>query len=444
MKKFFGLIFILSTSLFFLGSFNRPVSAAEELTLDVEHAIAIDVDSGKIFYEKDSDTVAGIASMTKLVSIYVLLDAVKEGKVKWEDPVAIPDFLIPLSQNWELSNVPLYAGTTYTVKDLYEASLIASANAGVMALAYHVAGSEEAFVTLMKEKLQSIGITDAKIVNSSGLNNTYLGENRVPNTQPDEENYMSAKDMAILGRHLLTDYPEILETTKQPTATFAPNTDYPYDMVNWNWMLPGLINYKEGVDGLKTGTTDIAGACFMGTLEKDGHRYLTVVMHANNHENDPSARFVETNKLMDYVLKHWSVTTFDPADFTLPKTKLPVEKGKVASVPLTLKDATAQSIWVKDQTAPAVTSEITPSVLTEDGSLAAPITKNLQVGKVTLSPADDLGYLEENDGPKLEMAIVTETGVEKANPFVLFGRSVVNFFKKIGDFFSHLFTVVNF
>lgn len=443
MKKLVRLLFIFSLSLFFFGSFQRTVSA-EELNLDVKHAIAVDVDSGKIFYEKDSTQPAGIASMTKLVSVYVLLDAIKEGKVKWEDAVAIPEYLIPLSQNWELSNVPLYANTTYTVKDLYEASLIASANAAVIALANHVAGSEEAFVQLMKEKLQSLGITDAKIVNSSGLNNSYLGEHRLPNTKPDDENFMSAKDMAILGCHLLKDYPEILETTKKSTATFAPNTDYPTEMVNWNWMLPGLSNYKEGVDGLKTGTTDLAGACFMGTLEKDGHRYLTVVMHANQHEKDHSARFVETNKLMDYVLKNWSLTTLDPATFTLPKTSLPVEKGQTFSVPLALKDATKEKIWVKDQALPEVVSVINENVLNTNGALVAPVSKDLQVGTITLKPSDNLGYLEKNQGPKLEFSIVTKNQVEKANPFVLLGRSVKNFFERVGDFFRNLFTIVEF
>lgn len=436
-KKYLIAFSLIVGTLFFVAP---KETAAEELDLDVKSAIAVDFDTGKIFYEKDSDEVLGLASITKLISIYVVLDAIKAGEITWEDTVTIPAYLYPLSLNWELSNVPLYEGNTYTVKDLYEASLISSANAAVIALSYHVSGSEEAFVAKMKEKLESIGITDATVVNASGLNNSYLGENYVPGTPADGENYLSAKDIAILARHLLTDYPEILETTKIPTATFGANTSLPYEMVNWNWMLPGLVNYKEGVDGLKTGTTDIAGACFVGTMEKDGHRMITVVQHANDHENNASARFIETNKLMDYVLNNWQLTTVDPTTFALPKKHLNVQYGKEASVDLTLSDSNPFSVWVKNGEMPEITAEINQHLLDND-ALKAPVSKNLTVGKFTITDQDDLGYLESADGEK-EITIKTAEKVEKANVFERFLQGAKNIGTKVVHFFQNLFFIL--
>ncbi|WP_071130380.1 D-alanyl-D-alanine carboxypeptidase family protein [Enterococcus timonensis] len=442
LKNKLGLLLMTAATIFVsLTATVQPVSA-DDLNLDVKSAIAIDADSGKIFYEQDADEVLGIASMTKLVSIYVLLDAVAAGTVTWDDPVEIPAYLIPLSQNFDLSNVPLYDHVTYTVKDLYEASLIASANAAVIALGVHVAGSEAEFVPLMQNKLTKIGITDATIVNASGLNNSYLGENIVPGTAADAENYMSARDMAILARHLLKDYPEILETTSITNKVFAENTSMPFEMTSWNYMLPGFVNEKAGVDGLKTGTTDIAGACFTGTMTYNGTRMITVVMHANDHENNPSARFNETSKLMDYVTAHWSQTVIDPATFQLPQTSLPVETGEEETVALTMEDASSQTLWIKDGIAPEVTSNLNDAITAENGKMPAPVSQNVKVGNFTITPSDDLGYIESADAPKTDIAIVTKTAVEKAGIWQRMTSAVKNFFASIGNFFSNLFTIV--
>ena len=158
----------------------------------------------------------------------------------------------------------------------------------------------------MKEQLKDWGIKDATIVNASGLNNSYLGENRPEGTGENDENQMSAQDVAIVARHLILDFPEILDVSSTTTQMFGENTQSPVEMVNWNWMLPGFVNYKEGVDGLKTGTTELAGACFVGTITKNDQRIITVVLNADGHAENPSARFNETDRLMDYCYDNWS------------------------------------------------------------------------------------------------------------------------------------------
>lgn len=137
-----------------------------------------------------------------------------------------------------------------------------------------------------------------------------------------DENQMSAKDVAIIARHLLLDFPEVLEVTSTATKMFGENTQSPVEMVNWNWMLPGFINFKEGVDGLKTGTTDFAGACFVGTIERDGKRIITVILNAEGHEQNPSVRFTETARLMDYCYDNWSVKEIGKANASIPSTQI--------------------------------------------------------------------------------------------------------------------------
>ncbi len=398
----------------------------EENVIDAKAAIAVDAKTGKIFYAQNADEVLGIASMTKLLSIYLVLDAIKEEKIKWQDTVSIPDYLYPLSQNMELSNVPLYPENTYTVKDLYEASLIVSANAAVIALANYVAGDEAKFVSLMKEKLASLNIEDAKIVNSSGLTNVYLGENRVLGTELDDENYMSAKDMAKMTRQLLLDHPEILETTKLAKKEFGEKLAEPLQMESWNWMLPGLSNETAGVDGLKTGTTDLAGACFVGTREKDGQRVITVVMHANQHDQDPKARFVETAKLLNEVDNHWRLEMITPQDVTFTPNELPVTRGMEKIMPLTLKETSAREIWVKDQEKPTFKVAINENLL-QDGSLVAPIHQGIEVGKIEMVSKDTLGFLTDDEKKEEAFTLVTKKDIKRGT-----------FMMQIKDIFNEL------
>lgn len=151
------------------------VSAAESSDtnlVDAKAAVAIEPTTGKILYAKNASSVLPIASMTKMLSIELVLDAIKSGKINWDDKVTLNNAIWELSQNRDLSNVPLRRDGSYSVRELYDASLIYSANAAMMLLAEKVAGSQEKFVSQMTAKLNSWGITDAKIVNVTGLNNS--------------------------------------------------------------------------------------------------------------------------------------------------------------------------------------------------------------------------------------------------------------------------------
>ena len=381
-----------------------------------------------MFFNQDGDTPKGIASITKTVTAYLVLDAIKQKKITWDQEVPISEYAESLSTVPDLSNVTLVSGQKYTVKDIFEAMIVQSANACAVALAELVAGSEHTFVDQMREQLKKWDITDATVINSSGLSNVYLGDNRYPGTQENDENMMSAKDVAIVAQHLINDFPEILETSKIQEKTFAPNTTHPSEMKNWNVMLFEGDNYKEGVDGLKTGTTDLAGACFVGTIEKDGRRVITVILNALNQANDTNARFTETSKLMDYCLNNWSqqeVTTAGqtPAD----KKSLAVAEGKQNRVALAMEKPV--TLWVRsdmDSTDLTIKSTVDSSLL-DDQKITAPVHKNEKVGTVSVQLAQDtLGYVRKNEGATTNL--ITKTAVEKANVFERLWQKITNAF----------------
>ena len=430
-KKYFALL--LATLLLTLGSFvpTLSVQADEAFSVNSQAAFAVDATSGKILYDQDGEKTMGIASISKIIGLYIVLDQVKEGKLSWDDEVAISDYAETLSIAPNLSNVPLHKENTYTVKELFDSAFIQSANASMVALAEKISGSETAFLTVMNDQLKEWGIENATIVNVSGLNNVYLGANRPEGTGEAEENQMSAKDVAIIARHLLLDFPEVLEVTSTTTKMFGENTQSPVEMVNWNWMLPGFINFKEGVDGLKTGTTDFAGACFVGTIERDGKRIITVILNAEGHEQNPSVRFTETARLMDYCYDNWSVKEIGKANASIPSLKsIDVKNGKETSVNVVLKSPV--SVWVRNDMDTGQLT-ITPKIdetKVKDNELEAPIVRGTKVGTATITLADDqLGYLEDGASPSTD--IITASSVEKANIFVIGWRNVTNFFSNI-------------
>lgn len=430
-KKHFALL--LATLLLTLGSFlpTLSVQVDEAFSVNSQAAFAVDATSGKILYDQDGEKTMGIASISKIIGLYIVLDQVKEGKLSWDDEVAISDYAETLSIAPNLSNVPLHKENTYTVKELFDSAFIQSANASMVALAEKISGSETAFLTVMNDQLKEWGIENATIVNVSGLNNVYLGANRPEGTGEADENQMSAKDVAIIARHLLLDFPEVLEVTSTATKMFGENTKSPVEMVNWNWMLPGFINFKEGVDGLKTGTTDFAGACFVGTIERDGKRIITVILNAEGHEQNPSVRFTETARLMDYCYDNWSVKEIGKANASIPSLKsIDVKNGKETSVNVVLKSPV--SVWVRNDMDTGQLT-ITPKIdetKVKDNELEAPIVRGTKVGTATITLADDqLGYLEDGASPSTD--IITASSVEKANIFVIGWRNVTNFFSNL-------------
>lgn len=435
-KYFVGLLlFVLM-----VGMVQQPASAAATIDTSAEAAILVDAETGRILFEKNADKAMGIASMTKMMTEYLLLEAVAEGKVKWTDTYTVSPELSKMSHDGNLSNVYLRVGATYTVEELYSAMAIESANAATVAIAEVIAGTEANFVKMMNAKAEELGLETYKFVNSSGLNNKDLGRHLPIVGGPDEENYMSAKDVARLAFHLLKDYPEVLNTSSIPEKVFE---DDDQEMDNWNWMLEGYADLAEkyplyqqfvfkGMDGLKTGTTDYAGSCFTGTAEIDGQRFISVVMKTNsNHE-----RFNETRKLLNFAFNNYSEEEVVPKESEVKGTKtLPVTKGKEDKVKIYTKDALVLPVQPGESEEYKTVLKLDEKKLNEDGELTAPIKKGDKVGTLTIVPVDEKGTPLEfltSDGKKsVTVDVVAAEDVEKANWFILMMRGIGGFFSDL-------------
>jgi serine-type D-Ala-D-Ala carboxypeptidase (penicillin-binding protein 5/6) len=411
---------------------QQEASAEDALNINADAAILVDASTGKVLYEKNADDVLGIASMTKMMTEYLLLEAIDEGRVKWDQKYSVSDYVYQVSQDGNLSNVPLRKDGTYTIKELYEAMTIYSANGATIAIAETIAGSESNFVKMMTDKATELGLKDFKFVNSTGLNNKDLkGMHSVGSEE--EENVMSARATAKLAYELIKDYPDVLETTSIPSKTFREGTDDAIEMDNWNWMLPGLVFQYEGVDGLKTGTTDFAGYCFTGTATRNGDRYITVVMNAKgaNGTGDYKSRFDETKKMFDYAFSNFSSEEIIPKHYQVKNNKtLPVVKGKEDQVKIYTKDSIELVIKNGEKDNYKSKLVIDEKLLNDEGELTAPIKKGDKVGYLTLETknGEEIKFL---NGKSVQVDVVAAEDVEKANWFVLMMRGIGGFFADI-------------
>lgn len=433
-----------------IGFIQKPASAAANIDINANAVILVDAETGKILYEKNAETVLGIASMTKMMTEYLLLEAVKEGKVKWDQTFTISPELAKMSHDDDLSNVYLRVDSAYTVEDLYSAMAIESANAATVAIAEIVAGTEANFVKLMNEKAEELGLGDFKFVNSSGLNNRDLAKH-FPDVVggAEEENVMSARAVAKLAYHILKDFPEVLETSSIPEKTFAEGTKDHFVMDNWNWMLEGYRDIAdrysyyqqftyEGLDGLKTGSTNFAGFCFTGTAERDGQRFITVVMGTKSQ----TERFVETKKLLDYAFNNYSKEELVPAEYVVKGTEsVPVTKGKADEVKVQTADAINSVVTAAEQENFKTVVELDKEKLNEDGALTAPIKKGDKIGTLTVQFTDEeeAVYLSSEGQKGMTVDLVAAEDVAKANWFVLMMRGIGGFF---GDLWSGVASAV--
>ncbi len=421
---------LLFTAIIGLHMFTTPidVQAQESIDIQAEAAILIDADSGKILYEQDADKKLAIASMTKMMTEYLVLEAIKNKELKWEQEVAISEYAQKASQDYNLSNVPLLGDIKYTVQELYEAMAIYSANGATIALAEAVAGSEANFVKLMNEKAAELGLEDVTFVNTTGLNNKDLfGQH--PAGGETEENMMSARSTARLAYHLLHDHPNVLETASIPVKNFTKGLDKPLEMLNWNWMLEGLDLAYPGVDGLKTGSTDLAGAAFTGTVKKGDIRFISVVMKTNSM----ISRFRETAKLYDWGFSNFTKQEIVAKGHQFKKNEtIPVVKGKQKEVPVEVKSGL--SILIRNSEKDQYSAKVTlDKKKLDNGKIVAPIKKGEKVGTVTIEytgEGTDYGFITDNS---TTANLVTKEEVKKANWLTLGMRSIGNFFGGILD-----------
>lgn len=388
-------VFSLFITIFTLFVFSSPV-LAEEFSVPAKHTVAIEVSSGKILYEQDAETKASVASISKLLSIYLVYESLAKGEITLDTMVNISDYSYGLTANTELSNVNLDE-RYYSVDDLLHASLITSSNSAIIALAEKIAGSEPTFVDRMKKKLKEWGITGTKVINVSGLDNSDLGSNIYPGSSPEDTNLFSALDIAIIARRLILDYPQVLDITSLSAYNFGGYTYY-----STNQMLNDGTQARNGVDGLKTGTSDSAGASFVATTKQDNMRIITVVLNANDGVTAPENRFVATNDLMNYVYSNFSLVPLVKKGQAFENSNIKVFNGEKETYPVVA--ATDLYVVQRKQAEHSATAIYKPTAYEVD----APLSAGTLIGTLQLKDQDLIGqgYIAKQE--TIDMVLSTD------------------------------------
>lgn len=422
-----------------LGIFkNNAYAQSEELDLKAKSAMVVDTTDGQVLYESNSDEVRPVASLTKMIVQYIVLEEINQGTLSWDEPVEVSPFLSELSTDFILANVPLSSDETYTVKELFDAMSIYSANAATIALAEHIEGSEEAFVHRMREQVADFGIEDAHIVNATGLHNSYMRGEYISESKENDENLMSARSVMVIAARLLEEYPEILETAEKPSLSF-PTTSEPFVVQNWNKMLLGLSLAYPGVRGLKTGTTEAAGQSFSGYAENDPNNsdraelnqseesnkinqprrsLLTVVLHAGGIDNsdDKNRRYYETAILFDYGFDEWQHSTlFSNDQFNEEHKAVPIINGQENTVTLIAESDIDALVSLEELETHQVEVKYHPELVNEDGKLRAPVYEGEVVGEAVVTFEEALEFLDQEPVEKMTVPIYSAKTIERDN-----------------------------
>ncbi|BBP45388.1 D-Ala-D-Ala carboxypeptidase [Thiosulfatimonas sediminis] len=231
--------------------------------------LLIDFDSGRILAEKDADKRVEPASLTKIMTGYVVINELNNGNMSMDDMVTISQ------KAWKMPGSKMFieVGKQVAVRDLIKGMVIQSGNDASVALAEHIAGSEEVFAQLMNKYAKSLGMTNTHYVNATGL--------------PHEEHYTSAHDLVLLTKALIKNFPEEYSWYSEKKFTFNGITQYNRNKLLWQ---------DETVDGLKTGHTESAGYCLVSSAKRDDMRLISVVLGTNS----ANTRVQETQKLLNY------------------------------------------------------------------------------------------------------------------------------------------------
>ena len=346
---------------------------AEELNLatNAKSAILIEASTGEIIFEKNSHERLVPASMTKMMSMLLIIESIEKGIISWDEMVTVSENASSMGG----SQILLETNEKMSVSDLFKGIAVASGNDAVVAMAEKIAGTEDAFVNMMNNRAKELGLKDTNFKNPHGLDTA--------------NHYSSAYDMAMIAKELVK-HEEVF------------NTDKEIWLVNTN----KLVRFYDGVDGLKTGYTAGAGYCLTATAKKNGMRIIAVAMG----EPDSKTRNAEITSMLDYAFAQYEIETVLSTDSVLGKRK--VEKGKDEYVTI-VPTKNINLLYKKTDNRKNVTYDV------KIDSLKAPIKKGDIVGKVEIKDGNNI--LNTID-------VTVNNDVKKANVFELYLRNLKNIF----------------
>lgn len=343
---------------------------ALNLAENAKSAILIEASTGTIIYEKNSHEKLAPASMTKMMSMLLIVEAIEDGKLSW-------DQMITTSENASSmggSQILLETGEKMSVEDLFKGIAVASGNDAVVALSEAVAGTEEEFVNMMNQRAKELGLEDTNFKNPHGLDTA--------------NHYTSAYDMAMIAKELVR-HEKVLEFTSIYEDYLREDQENKVWLVNTN----KLVKFYDGMDGLKTGYTKEAGYCLTATAKRGDTRFITVVMG----EEDTKTRNSETTSMMDYAFGQYEVEKVLDKKRTVGTVR--VEKGKVDTIQLVPMDDVTILNKKSDQ-------KKNSNYEVKTKTITAPIKKGEQVGEL---------ILEVDGEEKRTVPLTVQESIEKAN-----------------------------
>ncbi|XEC97664.1 D-alanyl-D-alanine carboxypeptidase family protein [Paenibacillus tarimensis] len=361
----------------------RP--STPDLAPSARSAILLDADSGTIIYEKNSHDKLPPASITKIMTMLLIMEALDDGKLKLTDTVHTSEYAASMGG----SQIFLEPGEEMTVEEMLKGIALASGNDASVAMAEKIAGTEEAFVAMMNERAKQLGLQNTHFANCNGL--------------PADNHYSSAHDIAVMSRELLK-HGEVTKYTGLYQDYLRKDTEKPFWLVNTN----KLVRFYSGADGLKTGYTSEAKFCLSATASRDNLRVVAVVMG----EPNTKTRNAEVSKMFDFSFAQYTNhAIFKTGD---GMGTIPVEKGKLAELPIVAKHQ--YSVLLKKGT------QVTDirHELRIDSPLKAPIHAGQKIGKLIVFHGDQV---------LTEFEVEAPSPIERAGWWTLFKRSCANLFK---------------
>ncbi|MFC0473347.1 D-alanyl-D-alanine carboxypeptidase family protein [Halalkalibacter kiskunsagensis] len=364
-----------------------PMASAEErsakLAEKASSAILIERDTGEVMFEKNSHEKLPPASMTKIMTMLLIMEAIDKGSIAYDDMVRTSEYAASMGG----SQIFLEPGEEMSVSDLLKAIAVASGNDATVAMAEHIAGTEEEFVAMMNEKAKELGLENTNFMNTNGL--------------PADNHYTTAYDLAMISKELLK-YDDITKYTGIYEDYLRADTEDKFWLVNTN----KLVKFYPGVDGLKTGYTREAMYCLTATAEKNDMRVITVIMGAPT----PKERNGQITSMLDYAFNQFQTHKLYDRDHILADVE--VSKGDKDTIPV----VTSESVSILTKKGVKVDDVI--ERLEIDASLRAPVKKGDVIGTL---------FIEKGGEVLSETPLVAGDDVYEASWWKLFKRTLAKF-----------------
>ena len=324
---------------------------AVELDVGGKSALLMDVATGTVLYEKNAHEKLAPASVTKVMTMLLIMEAIDDGKIGWNDMVTASEVAAAKGG----SQIYLKVGETMSVSDMVKSIAVSSANDCACAMAEHIAGSESAFVELMNQRAKELGMNDTNFVNCTGLDD---GENA-------EQHRTSAYDIALMSRELMKNHPKIKDFT---TIWMDTVRNGAFGLSNTN----KLIRFYSGATGLKTGFTSGAGYCLSATAQREGLDLIAVVMGCETSQ----IRTAACKSMLDYGFANFALAAPET-----PEAAVPVKLGK--SLEIAVKPESEAAFLIDKAQKSSVTTEVTL-----EESATAPISRGQRLGTMTIKAGD--------------------------------------------------------